>query len=86
LDPLPSIHGLRADIIPQESRGRVISLLSVAGYATSTISVFVGSLLYTIGSQLPFYLIAAFWVTSGLFFYKSKLNTSQSLEIVIRLE
>ncbi len=77
LDPLPSIHGLRADVIPKESRGRVISLLSVAGYATSTISVFVGGLLYTIGPQLPFYLIAAFWVISGVFFYKSKRNTSE---------
>jgi MFS family permease len=47
-DPRPSVQGLRADVIPQNIRGRVISFVSVAGYAMATISVSVGGLLYTI--------------------------------------
>jgi len=67
-DPRPSIHGLRADVIPQEIRGRVMSLLSVAGYAAAAVSVSVGGFLYSVGSRLPFYFSAALLVMSGLCF------------------
>jgi MFS family permease len=67
-DPRPSIHGLRADVIPQEIRGRVISFLSVAGYAFAAVSVAAGALLYTIAPQLPFYLSAALLVIGGICF------------------
>jgi len=67
-DPRPSVHGLRADVIPLEIRGRIISLLFIAGYATAALSVSFGGFLYTLDSRLPFYISAAFLVVSGLFF------------------
>jgi len=67
-DPRPSVHGLRADLIPQHIRGRVISLLSVAGYAGGALSVAVGGLLYTMGPRLPFYMSAVLLLISGLCF------------------
>lgn len=67
-DPRPPIHGLRADVIPREIRGRVISFLSVAGYATAAVTLAAGGLLYTIAPQLPFYLSAALLGISGICF------------------
>jgi len=76
-DPRPSVHGLRADVIPHHIRGRVISFLSVAGYAASAISLFFGGLLYTIEPRFPFYLSAALLVMSGIFFAGTKHSKSQ---------
>jgi DHA1 family tetracycline resistance protein-like MFS transporter len=67
-DPRSSIYGLRADVIPQHIRGRVMSLLSMVAYAVAAISVSVGGLLYTMGARLPFYLSAIFLVMSGVYF------------------
>jgi hypothetical protein len=67
-DPTPPIHGLRADVIPQHIRGRIMSFLSVAGYAAAAISVSFGGLLYTVEPRLPFYVSAVFLVTSGAYF------------------
>jgi MFS family permease len=71
-DPRPSVYGLRADVIPHHIRGRVMSLLSMAGYATAATGVAIGGLLYTVGSRLPFYLSAVFLVISGACFASTR--------------
>jgi DHA1 family tetracycline resistance protein-like MFS transporter len=75
-DPRPTIHGLRADVIPQPIRGRVISFFSVAGYAAATVSVSIGGLLYTVAPRLPFYVGAVFLAISGIFFAYTKPPSS----------
>jgi MFS family permease len=79
-DPRPSVQGLGADVIPQKIRGRVMSFLSLAGFAAGAISVSIGGFLYPLSPQLPFYVSAIFLVTSGICFAVTpRLRTNSAM-------